>query len=94
MNSPSRTLPKMDIIITVCDQAAGELCQEWPGQPVTAHWGVEDPAAAAGDDDAKRAAFLRAFSVLKRRINLLASLHPTALNPLTRGYKAGAASNR
>jgi arsenate reductase (thioredoxin) len=80
MNSPSRTLPKMDIIITVCDQAAGELCQEWP--------------AAAGDDDAKRAAFLRAFSVLKRRINLLASLHPTALNPLTRGYKAGAASNR
>lgn len=53
---------------------------EWPGQPVTAHWGVEDPAAAAGDDDAKRAAFLRAFSVLRRRINLLVSLHPTALD--------------
>jgi arsenate reductase len=73
-------VPKMDIIITVCDQAAGETCPEWPGQPVTAHWGVEDPAAAAGDDDAKRAAFLRAFSVLRRRITLLVSLHPTSLD--------------
>jgi arsenate reductase len=55
---------------------------------------VEDPALAAGDDDAKRAAFLRAFSVLKRRINLLASLHPTALDLLMHGYKAGTASDR
>ena len=72
--------PKMDIIITVCDQAAGEMCPVWPGQPVTAHWGVEDPAAASGDEDTKRAAFLHAFSVLQRRINLLVNLNPKALD--------------
>ena len=70
----------MDIIITVCDPAAGEMCPIWPGQPVTAHWGVEDPAAAAGDEDAKRAAFLHAFTVLQRRINLLLNLNPAALD--------------
>jgi arsenate reductase len=70
----------MDIIITVCDQAAGETCPVWPGQPVTAHWGVEDPAAVTGGDDAKRAAFLNAFSVLQRRINLLVNLNPKALD--------------
>lgn len=74
--------PKMDIIITVCDQAAGEMCPEWPGQPATAHWGVDDPAAATGDEDTKRAAFLRAFSVLQRRINLLVSLNPSAVDRL------------
>ncbi len=72
--------PKMDIIITVCDQAAGEMCPVWPGQPVTAHWGIEDPAAVTGDDDAKRVAFLRAFVVLQRRINLLVNLKPNALD--------------
>ena len=72
--------PKMDIIITVCDQAAGEMCPIWPGQPVTAHWGIEDPAAVTGDDDAKRVAFLRAFVVLQRRINLLVNLNPKALD--------------
>jgi arsenate reductase len=72
--------PKMDIIITVCDPAAGEMCPIWPGQPVTAHWGVEDPAAAAGEEDAKRAAFLHAFTVLQRRINLLLNLNPAALD--------------
>jgi arsenate reductase len=71
--------PKMDIIITVCDQAAGEMCPEWPGQPVTAHWGIDDPAAVTGDDDAKRAAFLRAFAVLQRRISLLTNLNVKAL---------------
>lgn len=74
--------PQMDIIITVCDQAAGEMCPEWPGQPATAHWGVDDPAAATGDEDAKRAAFRRAFSVLQRRINLLVSLNPSAVDRL------------
>ena len=69
----------MDIIITVCDQAAGEVCPVWPGQPVTAHWGVEDPAGVAGDGDAKRTAFLHAFSVLQRRINLLLNLDPGAV---------------
>ena len=72
--------PRMDIVITVCDQAAGETCPVWPGQPVTAHWGVEDPAAADGDDAAKRAAFLKAFSVLQKRIALLTSLRLEALD--------------
>ena len=69
----------MDVIIIVCDQA-GDTCPVWPGQPVTAHGGVEDPAAVTGGDDAKRAAFLNAFSVLQRRINLLVNLNPKALD--------------
>lgn len=75
--------PKMDIIITVCDQAAGELCPVWPGQPITAHWGVEDPAAATGSDDDKRAAFMKAFATLQKRIALLTSLSLDALDRLT-----------
>ena len=72
--------PQMDIVITVCDQAAGEVCPVWPGKPVTAHWGVEDPAAVTGDDDARRAAFMRSFSVLQKRIALLVSLRLEALD--------------
>lgn len=72
--------PQMDIIITVCDQAAGEVCPVWPGKPMTAHWGVEDPAAADGDDDAKRAAFMKAFATLQKRIGLLANLRLEALD--------------
>ena len=72
--------PHMDIVITVCDQAAGETCPLWPGQPVTAHWGVEDPAAITGDDKTKRAAFMKAFSVLQKRIALLTSLRLEALD--------------
>jgi len=72
--------PRMDIIITVCDQAAGEMCPVWPGQPITAHWGVEDPAAVTGDDETKRAAFMKAFSVLQKRIALLTSVRPEALD--------------
>jgi arsenate reductase len=74
--------PQVDIIITVCDQAAGESCPVWPGKPITAHWGVEDPAAATGDDDAKRAAFMRAFATLQKRIALLASLRLEALDQM------------
>jgi protein-tyrosine-phosphatase len=66
--------PPIHIIITVCDQAAGEVCPVWPGRPITAHWGIEDPAAEPGDDAAKRAAFFKAFTILSRRISLLASL--------------------
>jgi arsenate reductase len=66
--------PRMDIIITVCDQAAGETCPVWPGRPVTAHWGVADPAAVTGGDDMKRAAFTSAFTVLQKRIAFLTSL--------------------
>ena len=66
--------PKMDFVFTVCDSAAGEVCPIWPGQPITAHWGVADPAAAVGSDEAKRKAFLRAFTELSTRINLLLAL--------------------
>jgi arsenate reductase len=66
--------PTMDFVFTVCDQAAAEQCPYWPGQPMTAHWGVPDPAAVIGSDEEKRRAFRDAFFVLKRRIELLASL--------------------
>lgn len=72
--------PRMDFIITVCDQAAGEMCPVWPGRPVTAHWGVEDPAAVTGDDDKKRAAFMSAFATLQKRIGLLTSLKAESLD--------------
>jgi arsenate reductase len=64
----------LDFVITVCDNAAGEVCPFWPGQPMTAHWGVADPAAVAGSDEEKRRAFRRAFSELSARINLLVNL--------------------
>jgi arsenate reductase (thioredoxin) len=66
--------PRLDFIFTVCDNAAGEVCPVWPGQPITAHWGVADPAAVTGTEEAKRKAFLRAFSELSARINLLIAL--------------------
>ena len=66
--------PAMDFILTVCDNAAGETCPIWPGKPVTAHWGVADPAAVEGDEGAKRAAFREAAEILRRRIERLASL--------------------
>lgn len=66
--------PKMDFIITVCDNAAGEVCPVWPGQPVTAHWGFEDPAAAIGSDDEKRAVFVNVFRQIMARVNLFVSL--------------------
>lgn len=66
--------PLMDFVFTVCDQAAAEVCPVWPGQPVTAHWGLPDPAAVKGSDEEKRRAFRQAFSTLRRRIDLLASL--------------------
>lgn len=66
--------PKLDFVFTVCDNAAGEVCPVWPGQPVTAHWGIEDPAAVEGDDKAKRQAVSTAFHLLNRRISLFASL--------------------
>jgi arsenate reductase len=66
--------PDLHFVFTVCDNAAGETCPIWPGQPISAHWGVEDPAAVQGSDEDKRRAFLKAFSVLSTRINLLLSL--------------------
>lgn len=75
--------PKLDFVFTVCDQAAGEVCPIWPGQPMTAHWGVPDPAAVEGTDDEKRRAFLDAYVALRRRIELFTSLPLPALDKMT-----------
>ena len=72
----------LDFVFTVCDQAAAEECPYWPGQPMTAHWGVPDPASVVGIDDEKRRAFKDAFIVLKRRIELFASLPVDSLSRL------------
>jgi protein-tyrosine-phosphatase len=61
--------PKMDLVVTVCDNAAGEACPVWPGAPARAHWGVDDPAAVQGSDAEKRAAFDKAFRELKAKID-------------------------
>jgi len=66
-----RTAEPIDLVITVCDNAAGEPCPIWPGHPLTAHWGVDDPAAAQGNDEAKRAAFRLAAQALRRRVERL-----------------------
>jgi arsenate reductase len=66
--------PHMDIIITVCDNAAGEVCPVWPGHPATTHWGFPDPSDAAGSDDDKRKAFNQVFHSIRRRIELLVNL--------------------
>ena len=66
--------PKMDFVLTVCDNAAGEVCPLWPGRPVTAHWGIEDPAAVESSDIDKKRAFVTAFRYLRNRISLLVSL--------------------
>jgi arsenate reductase len=66
--------PQMDFVFTVCDNAAGEACPVWPGQPVSAHWGVDDPAAVGGSVEDKHRAFLRAFAELSARINTFVSL--------------------
>jgi len=66
--------PKMDFVFTVCDSAAAEACPVWPGHPVTAHWGVPDPAAVRGTDEDKRRAFKQAFTALARRADLFLAL--------------------
>lgn len=66
--------PGLDFVFTVCDAAAGEVCPVWPGQPMTAHWGVPDPAAVEGSDERKARAFADAAKLLKRRIELMLSL--------------------
>ncbi len=75
--------PAMDFIITVCDNAAGEVCPVWPGRPATAHWGFPDPSQVTGDDDAKRKAFKDVMVGLKRRIELLAALPLDKLEALS-----------
>ena len=81
--------PKLDFVFTVCDNAAGEACPLWPGQPITAHWGVADPAAVQGADEDKRKAFLRAFTELSTRINLMLALPLEKLDRLTLQRRLG-----
>ena len=69
----SHDAPKLDFVFTVCDQAAGEVCPVWPGQPMTAHWGLEDPAAVQGEEDQKKAVS-NAFMQLNRRIGIFVNL--------------------
>jgi len=66
--------PRLDFVFTVCDKAAGEVCPVWPGQPITAHWGLPDPAAVEGDEQRKTKAYMDAAMTLKRRIELLLAL--------------------
>ena len=75
--------PQMDFVITVCDNAANEICPVWPGKPATAHWGVADPAAVEGSEAERRAAFKNAANVLRRRIELLAALPVEKLDNLS-----------
>lgn len=79
--------PVMDFVFTVCDNAAGESCPVWPGQPMTAHWGIEDPAAVEGPDIQKEAAFVAAFRYLKNRISVFTALPIASLDRMTLGSK-------
>ena len=74
--------PKMDFVFTVCDNAAGEVCPFWPGQPMTAHWGIEDPAAVEGSDIDKQRAFNEAFRYLRNRIAAFTSLPVQSISKL------------
>jgi arsenate reductase len=75
--------PVMDFVFTVCDDAAGEACPVWPGQPMTAHWGIEDPAAVTGSDIAKEAAFVSAFRYLRNRISAFVALPVASLDKVS-----------
>ena len=79
--------PVMDFVFTVCDNAAGESCPLWPGKPMTAHWGIEDPAAVEGTDIAKEAAFVAAFRYLKNRIAAFTSLPLHSIDKLSLGTR-------
>jgi arsenate reductase (thioredoxin) len=79
--------PKMDIIITVCDNAAGEVCPIWPGHPAAAHWGFPDPAAAEGTNAEKRHAFDLVFHAIRRRLELLVNLPTEKITHLAQNRK-------
>ncbi len=79
--------PVMDFVFTVCDSAAGETCPIWPGQPMTAHWGIEDPASVEGSDIEKERAFVTAFKYLKNRISVFTSLPIRSLDKMVLGAK-------
>ena len=74
--------PRMDFVFTVCDDAAGEVCPVWPGQPMTAHWGIPDPAAVEGSDEQKQKAFFRAYQQLSNRLIIFVDLPLARLDRL------------
>ena len=74
--------PHMDLVITVCDNAAGEVCPYWPGQPATAHWGYADPSAGEGTDDEKLEAFRQTLHAIRRRLEILVNLPAASVNKL------------
>ena len=82
--------PKMDFVFTVCDSAATESCPVWPGQPITAHWGVPDPAAAEGSDAERRLAFAEAYKQLSNRISAFLSLPLPSIDRMSLQSKLGA----
>jgi protein-tyrosine-phosphatase len=86
--------PQLDFIFTVCDNAAGEVCPVWPGRPLTAHWGIADPAAVDGNDEAKALAFRTAFRELETRIKLLTSFPIASLDQLTLQARLREVGNR
>jgi arsenate reductase (thioredoxin) len=75
--------PHLDFVFTVCDNAANEVCPVWPGQPMTAHWGIPDPAAVQGSEEQIKQAFREAFFLLERRINLFLSLPLATLSRMS-----------
>jgi arsenate reductase len=83
----TETASKLDFVLTVCDGAAGEPCPHWRGQPMTAHWGIDDPAAMEGTDIEKERAFVTAFRYLRTRIAILTSLPLARLNRLALGAR-------
>lgn len=78
----------MDFVFTVCDQAAGEVCPVWPGNPITAHWGVPDPAAVEGPEDQRKRAFRIAYHQLEARIKLFIALPIDKLDRMTLAHRA------
>ena len=74
--------PHMDLVITVCDNAAGEVCPYWPGQPATAHWGYEDPSAGDASEDEKRMAFLKTLHMVRRRLEIFINLPVASLSKM------------
>ena len=72
--------PQMDLVITVCDHAANEVCPYWPGQPATAHWGYADPSAGEGDDDQKREAFSQTLQLMRHRLEIFVNLPEASLS--------------
>jgi protein-tyrosine-phosphatase len=85
--------PEMQFVFTVCDQAAGEVCPVWPGQPMSAHWGVDDPAAVTGSDEDRRKAFFNAYNQLANRISIFLNLPLDKLDRLALQKKLDAIGN-